>query len=383
MNPAPKSWWGTPRTITETIDNRKISWLELFSDLIYVVIIHTFVENLTEHFNLFGFITFWVLFLFFFNTWTNMVLYFDLHGQNNLRNLFFALLQVVAIAITATFTGEAFAGHYTGFIWAYSFNQLIYMYLYWQTMRNDPLHATTTRPFLIAYVVGEAFLIGSIWLPSLPLQQALIIISLLIFVSTVMSEHRNFDREFKQRQIPFELNSAILERYGLFTMIVLGESLAGIIEHMTAEHTHLADYTHFGLALLCIIGTWMIYYTLMDERKIEADRYWPISFFRGIHRFLIACLTLQSFFIGQTLGTGQLVYYRGLSLVTAASLLALLALTRLPRFNVQPLATWPTRWLVLGIIAILILQFASVFVGLLLMDLILLGIGILNWAKNV
>ncbi|WP_164511319.1 low temperature requirement protein A [Levilactobacillus mulengensis] len=380
MRNKPESWWGAPRTITNTIENRKISWLELFSDLVYVVIIHSFVENLSEHFNLYGFVTFWVLFLFFFNTWTNMVLYFDLHGKNNLRNVFFALLQIIAIAVTATFTPDVFAGHYTGFILAYSFNQLIYMYLYLRTMIADPLHATTTRPFLIAYVVGEALFIGSIAVPNMVVQQGLIIVSLLIFVSTVMAESGNFDREFRQRQIPFELNSAILERYGLFTMIVLGESLAGIIEHMAEEHTHLADYTHFVIAMVCIIGTWMIYYTLMDEREVIAHRYWPISLFRGVHRFLIACLTLQSFFIAQTLESGEAVYYRGLVIVTALILCALLALTTPKLYNVTPLPATKVKWLLLGIVGILIMLVAPVFLGLLLVDVILLTIGVWNWA---
>ncbi|WP_338207538.1 low temperature requirement protein A [Lactiplantibacillus paraxiangfangensis] len=379
MSDHQSSWWGAPRTITHTIANRKISWLELFSDLVYVVIIHSFVENLTEHFNLFGFFTFWVLFLFFFNTWTNMVLYFDLHGVPNLRNICFSLLQVVAIAVTATFTTDVFAGHYTGFILAYSFNQLIYMYLYLQTMINDPLHATTTRPFLISYVIGELLFIGSIWAPSQAWQQGLIILSLLIFISTVMLESGNFDAEFNRRHIPFNVNPAILERYGLFTMIVLGESLAGIIEHMTEEHTQLADYTHFVLALLCVIGTWLIYFTLMDERTIEAKRYWPVSLFRGIHRFLIACLTLQSFFISQTLGTGQTAYYHGLLIVTALALLALLALTKPKLFNVAPLAKLNTVSILIGIVGILLMLLTPTFIGLFVVDVLLLGIGGYNW----
>ena len=376
-----RSWWGAPRTITNTIENRKISWLELFSDLVYVVIIHSFVENLSAHFNLYGFVTFWVLFLFFFNTWTNMVLYFDLHGENNLRNVCFALLQIVAVAITATFTPDVFAGHYTGFILAYSFNQLIYMYLYLKTMIADPLHATTTRPFLIAYVIGEALFIGSIWAPSLAVQQGVVILSLVIFISTVMAESGNFDREFKLRDIPFELNSAVLERYGLFTMIVLGESLAGIIEHMSEEHTHLTDYTHFVIAMVCIIGTWLLYYTLMDEREITAHRYWPISLFRGVHRFLIACLTLQSFFIAQTVESSDPVYYRGLIIVTALILCALLALTAPKLYNVTPIAPRQVTWLCVGIAGTLLMMWVPAAIGSVVIDLILLTLGGWTWVR--
>lgn len=382
MNRSGSGWWGAPRTIVNSIENRKISWLELFSDLVYVVIIHGFVENLTEHFNLAGFICFWVLFLFFFNTWTNMVLYFDLHGQNNLRNTFFALLQVVAIAITATFTTDVFEGNYTGFILAYSFNQAIYMYLYLRTMISDPLHARTTRPFLIAYLVGEGFFIGSIFITQEAVQQGLIIVSLLIFISAVMAENRNFDTEFRLRKIPFNLNSAILERYGLFTMIVLGESVAGSIEHMTESAGNLAAYGHFILALLCVIGTWMVYYTLMDERQVVAQRYWPISLFRGIHRFMIACLTLQSFFISEILTRDTPTNYRGLFIVTALALSALFCLTCLSLYNVVPLRSFARRRLLLGILVVLVMVLVPTLVGLLVVDGVLLIIGVWSWLET-
>lgn len=194
-----------------------------------------------------------------------------------------------------------------------------------------------------------------------------------------MFESKNFDAEFNRRHIPFNVNPAILERYGLFTMIVLGESLADIIERMAEAHTHLADYNHFVLALLCVIGTWMIYFTLMDERTIEAKRYWPVSLFRGIHRFLIACLTLQSFFISQTLTTGKPVYYYGLLIVCALILLTLLALTRPALFNVHPLPKAKVVTFVIGIGLIGLMSVVPTYLGLFVIDFVFVGLGVYTW----
>lgn len=376
------SWWGTPRTITNIIQDRKISWLELFSDLVYVVIIHGFVENLSTHFSLDGFISFWILFLFIFNTWTNMVLFFDLHGENNLRNTFFALLQIVAISFTATFTPAYFAGHYTGFIIAYTFNQLIYMYLFFSTMVADPAHGITTRPFLIAYTVGELIFVGSIFMPNLTGQRLLIFIALVIFISTVMGERNNFTTEFKQRGIPFTITPAIMERYGLFTMIVLGESLAGLIEH--GEHIHqLADYGLFLLLLLSVIGMWSVYYTFMEQLRIEAQSYGPLSFFRGLHRFFIACLTLQSFFIAQLFEEPERVFYSGYLIVTILLLCILFVMLRLRVFNPAPLR-WRTALLLpLGALVLLVLLALPLMVGLVVADLVLFTIGVSGWLLNM
>jgi len=148
---------------------------------------------------------------------------------------------------------------------------------------------------------------------------------------------------------------------------------------MAEDHTQFADYSHFILALLCVIGTWLIYYTLMDERTIEAKHYWPVSLFRGIHRFLIACLTLQSFFISQTLGTGKTVYYQGLLIVTALVLLALLALTKPSLFNVDPLANHKVTLIAIGIGLILLMLHVPTFIGLFVVDVVLVGLGIYAW----
>ncbi|MCZ9310806.1 low temperature requirement protein A [Weissella koreensis] len=376
------SWWGMPRKITDIIDDRKISWLELFSDLVYVVIIHGFVENLSTHFTLTGFISFWTLFLFIFNTWNNMVLFFDLHGGNNLRNTFFALLQIIAIGFTATFTPAYFNGHYTGFIIFYTFNQLIYMYLFLLTMLSDPEHAITTRPFLIAYLIGEIIFVGSIFAPNIGVQRIMILISLLIFIGFVMFERNNFNREFNNRGIPFTITPAIMERYGLFTMIVFGESLAGLIEHGENLH-HISEYALFLVLLLSVIAIWFVYYTFMDRLKIKAKSYGPLSFFRGLHRLFITCLILQSFFIAQLFEESERVFYIGYLIVTIILLLILFAMQRLRIFNPHPLQWKVAILFPLTAICLLVLTYFPILLGLLIAVIMLFIIAVSGWLFNV
>ncbi|WP_099973904.1 low temperature requirement protein A [Lactobacillus terrae] len=377
------NWWGQPRNLSNIIENRKISWLELFSDLVYVVIIHGFVENLTEHFNLYGVISFWVLFLFFFNTWMNMVLYFDLHGEASLRNTVFALVQIVAVGITATFTTQFFEGHYTGFILAYTVNQLIYMYLYLQTMIFDPLHATTTRPYLISYSIAEVFFVGSIFVGNINIQRAIILVCLLVFLSTITLESNNFNKEFSIRKMKFEVTSAIMERFGLFTMIVLGESLAGIIEFFMGHKSGVTSYLEFIIVFLSVIGMWFVYYTLMDEREIQAKSYLPISVFRGLHRFLIACLVLESFLVLSILEENEKIYFYLFILVTVAILLDLMIMTSLSWFNLNPIKKRDLIWLAVAIIVIILSGILPIFVGMFIIDIVLIATGIRAWILQV
>ncbi len=58
-----RKWLGTPRKLSEKIQERKISWLELFTDLAYVVMLHALITNYSEHRET---TSIWVFLLFFF-----------------------------------------------------------------------------------------------------------------------------------------------------------------------------------------------------------------------------------------------------------------------------------------------------------------------------
>ncbi|KRN82780.1 hypothetical protein [Pediococcus ethanolidurans] len=165
-------------------------------------------------------------------------------------------------------------------------------------------------------------------------------------------------------------------------MIVLGESLAGLIEHGEQIH-HLADYGLLLLLLLSVIGMWSVYYTFMEQLRIEAKSYGPLSFFRGLHRFFIACLTLQSFFIAQLFEEPNRIFYSGYLIVTVLLLSILLVMLRLRLFNPQPLPWHSARLLLIGSLVLLFMLVLPLMLGLVIADLVLFTIGITGWRRNV
>lgn len=58
-----KSWWGAPRQFsTEKID-RKVSWLELFYDLVYVIAITNITHQFSESMIVYSFLDYLYFFL--------------------------------------------------------------------------------------------------------------------------------------------------------------------------------------------------------------------------------------------------------------------------------------------------------------------------------
>ncbi|HET6993424.1 MAG TPA: low temperature requirement protein A, partial [Chitinophagaceae bacterium] len=57
------AWWGPPKKFDTNFKERRISWLELFYDLVYVIAISRITHHLSQHITLGGFIEYACLFI--------------------------------------------------------------------------------------------------------------------------------------------------------------------------------------------------------------------------------------------------------------------------------------------------------------------------------
>ena len=84
-----RQWWQIPRRVSDRPEERTISFLELFYDLVYVVLIAQIAHSLAGHVDLAGFGQFVFLFVLVWWAWLNGALYHDLHGNNDIRTRVF------------------------------------------------------------------------------------------------------------------------------------------------------------------------------------------------------------------------------------------------------------------------------------------------------
>ena len=103
------SWWGPPRKIGNQLTDRKVSWLELFFDLVYVIAISTANHYLVRHQDINGFLDYVYMFTMVYWGWINGSLYYDLHGSPGVRTSLMTLWQMLIIAgmvVTLNISGE-------------------------------------------------------------------------------------------------------------------------------------------------------------------------------------------------------------------------------------------------------------------------------------
>jgi low temperature requirement protein LtrA len=263
-----RRWWQPPRPASNRPEERRVTFLELFYDLVYVVIIAELSHALAGNISMAGVGTFVFLFVIVWWAWFNGAMYHDLHGNNDIRTRVFTFLQMLTVAAMAIFAHNAMGEGSVGFALAYATFHLILTWLWWRTGVYDPNHRPLSRPFSLTFLITSLFFIVSIVTP-VPWRFVFWVLALLIDLAllSLLWTHRNMAIQEEINRIILISPSAV-ERFGLFTIIVLGEVIVGVVSGV-AEHPHLswlAGGSAF-LGMLIAIGLWWIYFDFVYGRS--------------------------------------------------------------------------------------------------------------------
>ena len=262
-----RRWWQPPRPAEDQPEERRITFLELFYDLVYVVIIAELSHTLAGNISLAGIGTFVFLFIIVWWAWFNGAMYHNLHGNNDIRTRVFTFLQMMTVASMAVFVHSAMGEGSVGFALAYASFHLILTWLWWRTGVYDPHHRPLSQPYALTFLITSVLFIVSIFIPA-PWRFALWVLALLIDLALLILlwTNRNAGIQEQLNRVVL-ISSSAVERFGLFTIIVLGEVIVGVVSGV-AEHPSLSwlvGRTAF-LGMIIAIGLWWIYFDFVSGR---------------------------------------------------------------------------------------------------------------------
>jgi len=264
-----RSWWQPPRRAGDRIEHRQVTFLELFYDLVYVALVAELSHSLSSHIGWDALGGFAFLFVIVWWAWLNGSLYHDIHGNNDIRTRVFTFLQMITVVAMAVFASDALGESSTGFALSYAAFQLILSWLWWRTGVYDAAHRPLARPYVVAYLLSMLLFIGSIFIVE-PVRFYLWGVALLLsLMAPLFMRLRNNSPEI-QAQIDLSINvsDSLVERFGLFTIIVLGEVIIGIVSGVNEHHdlTWRVGITA-ALGMLIAIGLWWIYFDLVSHHR--------------------------------------------------------------------------------------------------------------------
>ena len=110
-----RKWWQPPRNLSDREEARSVTFLELFYDLVYVVLIAQLAHALAEDVSPAGVGGFIFLFIVVWIAWLNGTTNHDLHGNNDIRTRVFTFAQMFTIAAMAVFAHQALGADAVGF----------------------------------------------------------------------------------------------------------------------------------------------------------------------------------------------------------------------------------------------------------------------------
>jgi low temperature requirement protein LtrA len=248
--------WLTPprlRTAGAEADERHATWLELFFDLVFVVAITELAHQLEIDHSTAGFLRFAALFVPVYVAWQGYSFYADRFDTDDLLFRVALFAAMLAIAAMAVLIGDVARGqHSAGFAIAYVVLRSFMLALYARAWRSVP----EARPLIRLY--GSGYSVGvAIWLASLavdpPLRYAVWGAALVLELSLPplsTSIHR---------RVPTS-GHHVPERWALFTLIVIGESVAAVALGTAGAHWRLDSAAAAVLGFAAVAALWWLYF---------------------------------------------------------------------------------------------------------------------------
>ncbi|MFQ5919796.1 MAG: low temperature requirement protein A [Thermoplasmata archaeon] len=244
-----------------TLEHRHASWLELFYDLVYVVAVAFLAAGLSQGISLTGFAVFVGLFIPVWWSWAGQTIFASRFGRDTTFQRSLVLLQMVGAAAMAIQIPGATGAGSAGFAAAYVLTRSTLLVLYVRARGEYPEARRLSNAFLAGYGLGAGLWLVSIAVPP-PFRFVLWAVGLAVEVGTFVLA-RGVSRRFPVH------TSHMPERFGLFTIIVLGETVLAIFLGVADVNWNpvavMAALIGFGLA----VAIWWNYFGYVDRAPLQ------------------------------------------------------------------------------------------------------------------
>ncbi|MDS0260462.1 low temperature requirement protein A [Haloarcula sp. S1CR25-12] len=269
---ANSQWQGSLSVSAETDESlRHATWLELFFDLVFVVALAELGALLHDTLDVVGFVRFVALFAIVWWIWLAVSYYADTYATDDLLSRLF----VIAAMFLVILLSQTIAGALTGASFAFAASVLALRVLLTLGHLRALYMRSDARQF-VEYWVGLEVLVTVVWGLSLlvppPGRFGLWVASFGLGTAGLAVVYLGFDTI--ETQV-----SHFSERLGLFTILVLGETILGVSLATSLVPLDVRTALVGALAFAVPVAVWWLYFNRFDEQAVswsppnEADRW--------------------------------------------------------------------------------------------------------------
>ncbi len=258
-----RSLWQPPRLHGEQPPERVVGPLELFYDLAVVVLVAQAAHHLSGHLTWRGFGEFAVVFTLVWIAWANGSLHHELHGHDDARARSTFLLQILVLTAMAAFIPEAGGARGAAFAVAAGVLFAVLAVLWLLAARGDrPQYRRTSGLFVIGTAACAILLAATALLPASArvlawgLLDAAYLAGFAAVILTVAPT----------RAAALTITDSLTERFGAFIIIVLGETLTGVVGGLAGQPVSVLTMAVGLVAVVVGFGAWWTYFDFAGHR---------------------------------------------------------------------------------------------------------------------
>lgn len=232
---------------------RHASWLEIFFDLIFAVIITQISSRLTHHLNLTGILQCSALFIPVMWTWASYTVFAARFDNNDSIHWLMTFVIMFAGVIMAIQIPNALEEGAFGFSIGFIIGQAVLLLLYARTIYDHSTSKKMTLFYITGFGIGGAF-----WLISIFFDPAIKFIlwatGMIIYLIVPWIGKKHI-----LSKVPLD-TIYIPERFGAFTIIILGQIIASVVFGLESSNWNTASLITSIMAFILAILIWGQYY---------------------------------------------------------------------------------------------------------------------------
>jgi low temperature requirement protein LtrA len=302
-------------------DERRASWLELFFDLAFAGAVGQLAGAFQRNPSLAALAGFAVLFTPIWWLWVQLTFYADRHETNDASHrisILTAILLCIALAASAP---RALEGQSAGFVVAFVCSRGLQLLLYARARRHLPATRPLYNCYLIWFGVG-----GGLWLASLAVEGS---VRYAFWGVALAADAAGALAMLTPRRLLPLNTSHLADRFQIFVLIVLGESMARLISAASARPWSVPLAVVLTAALITLAALWWSWLTAADRGALGTPA--AIARFTALNLPLVAGIAAASAGLhiailaadgASTIGVGpRAALYGGVSVCMLASVL--------------------------------------------------------------
>lgn len=285
----PESIWRAPVLRQNEESERRVTWIELFFDLVFVALVSALSANLARQVDAAAVAQSALLFTAMWVIWRFAAIYADRFETDDVSFRLAILGIMAAVAVMAVSAGEGLDNGFRGFAVGYIAADAIISVLWQRGARHNPEFRPLANRLTLAHASSIALWVVALVLGN-PIGWWFALAGLAIDLAVPFLSTR------QQESLPKLSASHLPERFGLFTIIVLGEAMIVLIAGLSSLHDRsLVAWIAGASVLVLVTGVyWMYFDQIMWDKPPEKPLRRDVT--QYLHLPLVMAIALTSAF---------------------------------------------------------------------------------------